>query len=298
MKTKCIYLFLIVLFLGGTPSCSDDNSIDNSSLIIGLGGDSYPENDIDKWLHKEFVKPFNINVKYRWNPFDASLTSCITPIEENRVIPVMELIRDVWINPYIKSKDSLFIKNYAPKNYVLFGSPKYNSNGTITLGEAEGGNRVTLYRLNQWNPKKPDKTLAQRILKTIHHEFTHTMNQIARYQEEFMKVTPSGYTSSWTNLKDTVARDMGFISTYAADSPGEDFAEMVSIILVYGKETFEARIAAATNETAKAALRQKETMVVEYLQQYWGITFYGTHDSPGLYDFTQKALGNYLIQFQ
>jgi substrate import-associated zinc metallohydrolase lipoprotein len=226
----------------------------------------------------------------------------VTPVKEECVIPVMELIRDVWIGPYKHMKGEEFIKDYAPKNYVLIGSPRYNTNGTITLGEAEGGNKVTLYRLNWWVTNNPDeyKDLVQRILRTTHHEFTHTLNQIIRYPEEFMYITAS--ESAWTNVSDEAARDKGYISPYASDSPGEDFAEMLAYILIYGREWFDARVAAANSTakllgkeiTAQQALRQKETILIAYLKQSFGIDFYGTADNPGLHELVQEAIKKYL----
>ena len=69
------------------------------------------------------------------------------------------------------------------------GSPKYNPNtGTITLGEAEGGRKIVLYRLNWFDLK--DRDLIQQIMKTVHHEFGHTLHQTILYPEEFKNITP------------------------------------------------------------------------------------------------------------
>ncbi|MDR1719603.1 MAG: putative zinc-binding metallopeptidase [Dysgonamonadaceae bacterium] len=307
MKRIIYYMFAFVLSLGVFSSCTDDDALDTSEPIFGLGGDEYEMTELDLWIQEEFTKPYNIAVKYRWNPWEVDLTSTIVPVKEELVQPVMELIRDVWIEPYKSQKGLDFIKQYAPKNYVLVGSPRYNTNGTITLGEAEGGNRITIYRVNWWDPTNHTNTdygfenLVPRILKTIHHEFTHTLNQIVRYPESFMGIAP--YESAWTNVSDAAARDKGYISPYASDSPGEDFAEMVSMILVYGRDWFNARVAAADNTvklagkeiTARQALQQKETIVINYLHDVWDIDLYTVSpDRPGMHELVQTALKEYM----
>lgn len=126
-----------------------------------------------------------------------------------------------------------FIRSYSPKKYVLVGSPKYNPNtGTITLGEAEGGRKIVLYRLNWFDLK--DRDLIQQIMKTVHHEFGHTLHQTILYPEEFKNITPGGYTTSWNNMSEEEALKLGYVSSYACAGPDEDFVEMIARIAVFG----------------------------------------------------------------
>ena len=81
---------------------------------------------------------------------------------------VMKVVQEIWIKPYEQLAGANFIRSYSPKKYVLVGSPKYNPNdGTITLGEAEGGRKIVLYRLNWFDLK--DRDLIHQIMKTVHH---------------------------------------------------------------------------------------------------------------------------------
>ncbi len=90
-----------------------------------------------------------------------------------------------------------FIKTFTPKQFVLYGSPAYNSNGSITLGTADGGRRVVLYELNDLNFTDPAQ--VSRKMRTIHHEFTHILNQMIAIQPEFQLVTKADYYADWTN---------------------------------------------------------------------------------------------------
>jgi substrate import-associated zinc metallohydrolase lipoprotein len=212
----------------------------------------------------------------------------------------------VWIKPYETAKGLEFVQKYAPKNYMLVGSPKYNTNGTITLGEAEGGNKVTLYRINWFDPADQStfQDLVRRILKTTHHEFTHTLNQLVRFPDSFLYITTP--ESTWTNIDEGAeARNLGYITPYASDAPSEDFAEMVSMILVYGRDWFNNYVEQADNTTklpgkeitAYQALKLKETIMIEYLKSAWDITFYGTENEPGLHELVQAAIKAYLLQY-
>ncbi|MDR1764187.1 MAG: putative zinc-binding metallopeptidase [Dysgonamonadaceae bacterium] len=314
MKTKYFNIFLLTFVLAGFGfSCTDDNSIDDSYPIVGLGGDDYPKNYIDEWLYEQFTVPYNIEVKYRWNPYDYDISLPFVPPYEENVIPVMELIRDVWINTYKDLMGEEFIRKYAPKNYALVGNVKITSSGSRVTGEAEGGNRVTIYRVNWWNPNdhtnadedKRFENLVPLMLKTVHHEFTHTLNQIVKYPEEFIRITPEYRLDEWATLYyqgDDAVRDAGFISAYASCNPAEDFAEIVSLILVKGQTWFDTRVAMANSTvklpgseyTAQEALRLKETIVVSYLKNSWGIDLYGTDEQPGLEKLVQQAMKNYL----
>ena len=91
---------------------------------------------------------------------------------------------------------------------------------------------------------------------------------------------------------DLEATKLGFISSYATANSDEDFVEMLSKIVVYGREAFEQRVALATsiyNDPAQkagmtydpgAALRQKEAILISYLKQVWGVDLYDP--SPGV----------------
>jgi substrate import-associated zinc metallohydrolase lipoprotein len=264
MKKIYILIFAVVLF----TSCKKTENLDRD--IVGLGGDTWAKTDLDNWLYDTFTKPYNINVKYKWDGTEYDNTKTLVPADIVRVKPLMEMVKSAWIDPYAASVNQNFIKTYAPKNYVLVGSLSYNASGTVTLGEAEGGIKITLFNVNNFTSS--NRAVAKRVLKTIHHEFVHILNQTVIYQKEFPLVTPSGYTSDWNNSSAFAAN--GFITQYAQAAPGEDFAEMASIMLTDGKLAYEATLTANTNATAVANIRAKEALVVAYYKQTWGIDFY------------------------
>lgn len=304
MKKILKLTFLLGLLCSFTYSCQDDDSL-NITDISGLGGDQWEETELDKWLYTTFITNYNIEIKYKWDQYELDLNKTLVPVNESVVQPVMTIVHDAWLKPYENIVGANFIRELAPKRFVLVGSPQYNTNGTIVTGEAEGGRKITLFRLNWFDPSTSNKSLIQAFMKTIHHEFGHTMHQTVMYPEAYMYITPGGYTSSWTNYTDAEAQKLGFISPYAAAGPDEDFVEMLSLIVVYGRANFDAYVAAATaiytNPATNAgmtydpgaALRQKEAIVISYLKDVWKIDLYDK-GFGGLEEEVQKALATFI----
>ncbi|MES2798274.1 MAG: putative zinc-binding metallopeptidase [Bacteroidota bacterium] len=270
MKTKLkIYAFALsqaLLILACKPEAED-----LTAKVDGLGGTVYTKNTTDNWLTDNFTKPYNIEVKYRWDPFEVPLNKILVPPYVDKVRPTMEAVKAIWIEPYVKEAGLDFIKKFCPKQYILVGSANWNTDGTIILGTAEGGRKVVLYQINDFDKKNIDG--VKEMLHTIHHEFAHILHQNVLYPLAFKQITPGTYTSNWYNNTEEQALDLGYISSYAMSSADEDFVEMLSIMLVSGKEEFDTRVNAMTNTVAKEALRKKEQIVVDYLTKTYGINY-------------------------
>jgi substrate import-associated zinc metallohydrolase lipoprotein len=172
---------------------------------------------------------------------------------------------------------------------VLCGSASWNTDGTITLGTAEGGRKIVLYVLNDFRTKamagytSSDSLTIKQLFHTIEHEFGHILHQNVLYPEDFKRITPGFYTANWNNVSDNAARRDGFVTAYAMSAPDEDFVEMISMMLTEGKAGFDRIVNAipagtSTNGTnqadAIARLRRKEAMVVAYYKDVWEIDFY------------------------
>jgi substrate import-associated zinc metallohydrolase lipoprotein len=254
-----------------TISCrEEDPNLDEP--ILGLGGDTWTKGELDKWIADNFTTPYNIEVKYRWDASEFNLTRNLVPPSLDKVIPIMEVVKKGWIEPYIAEAGDAFIKTFCPKQYVLAGSASFNPNGTIVLGEAEGGRKVVLYRINDF--EKSDEAQVKEILHTIHHEFAHILHQNVLYPEEYRRITPAGYTGTWYLISNEEAYAKGFITPYAQASTDEDFVEMASTMLVEGKAGFDAMVDAIPQAAGRNAIRQKEQIVVNYFSQVYGIDLY------------------------
>lgn len=290
MKTLKFLIFgsLVGMF---ACSCYKEDELGSVDNIQGLGGDTWVQGPIDKWIYDSLTLPFNITAKYKWDQgeLQGDFDRTLTPSKEEQVLPVMSSIKKVWINAYVAEAGTLFFKTISPKFFVLVGSPAYQR-GAIKLGTAEGGRKVVLYDLNNFRIKGmpgyilSDTGNVKRMFETIHHEFAHILDQNVDVPLSFSQSSARAYTSDWLNVTAIDAKNDGFITQYANSSATEDFAEMVAQMLVEGKPWFDQYVNSinytgttpngTTSAQARARLRDKEAGVVSYFKQAWNIDFY------------------------
>lgn len=262
-------LFTIIALSSLVISCKKEKPI--HADLSALDRAVIINTPLDNWLDANYLTPYNIMVKYRWDAFEDDLSKDLVPPKEALVQPTMESVRDIWIKPFETVGGADFMKINSPKQFYLVGSPSYNEDGTITLGTAEGGKKITLFIINGFDRSKAANT--QEMMHVIHHEFTHILNQKIAYDPAFKAVTQNGYTGNWNLITTATARTLGFITNYAQASPIEDFAEMTSIMLTTGKYKYDILVNAIA-AAPRALLRAKEAYVVAYFKAAWSIDFY------------------------
>ncbi|MDB5246541.1 MAG: hypothetical protein JWQ40_935 [Segetibacter sp.] len=289
---KIIKLSFLVLPLAlFASSCKKEEALGPIDNIPGLGGDTWASTSTDRWIHSNLTLPFNIGVKYKWDQSElqSDMDKTLVPPKEEKIIPVMDAIKKAWIDPYIAEAGLPFFKKISPKFFVLEGSPAYQS-GAIKLGTAEGGRKVVLYNINGFRIKgmpgytPGDTATVIEMFHVIQHEFAHILDQNIKVPIEFSASSARSYTSDWLNVTEQDALDEGFITQYSISGKADDWAEMVSMMLVYGKPWFDQLVnsinytgttaSGTTAAEAKARLRQKEASVVAYFKQAWNMDFY------------------------
>ena len=256
-------------------SCKKDDKLVTQDNY--LGQEVSGTTDLDKQLYSIFVQPYNIDVRYKWDQSNFELQYTLVPPSENKVLPYMKIVQKVWLDPYnAETGSQLFMKTYTPKQLILSGSGLLNSDGTSIIGLGEGGLDILLANINGTNLK--DDNAVTDILHLVNHEFTHILNQKKAYTIDFTKISPAAdYIAEWYNSQ-VDPLSLGFISGYARKDPNEDFAEMVSWMLAWGKDGYEDYINQSIDDPAYAIgigkLRQKEAIVVDYFKKSYNIDFY------------------------
>lgn len=267
---KKIKILAIVTLLAIVQSCNT-----KEDLITGSNIDtSTPElNSTDIWLRNNYTTPYNIEVLYNWNESRVDFNRYLYPPTLDKVLPAMEAISTIWLDTYNEVAGNDFVKKIAPREILLVGGINLNSSGTITLGLAEGGKRITFFNTDLVDLS--DRTSLVRFVSTIQHEYCHIINQTVPFDEEAYKsITPSGYTGQWFNESIAEARELGFISDYARSNETEDFAEMVTAMLSYDNAAYNAIIDAISSEQARADIRTKEAIVVNYFKSELNVDLY------------------------
>lgn len=137
--------------------------------------------------------------------------------------------------------------------------------------------KVTLYMVNNLTDAMLESyaSMTQYYFHTMHHEFTHILNQKKPYDTSYNKITESGYVSgNWYQIQDSEAHGKGFVTPYAMSEGLEDFAEMLSTYITYTPEQWQAILDDAQEnggEEAVAALNQKLNIVRNYMQDSWNV---------------------------
>lgn len=241
---------------------------------------------IDQFIYDSFTVPFNVEVKYKFDALDngsGNIGATLVPPREEKIIPLLRAIRKVWIEPYLQVADSNFLRTYIPKQIVLVGSNRYNSNGTITKGVAEGGKRILLLDVNSYSIKR-NKSGFRDMVHTIQHEFAHILHQTVLFDPAYRTISlPADYTSRWYDVSVRAAYLKGFVTPYSMSNPEEDFVEVLSTVLVTSKKNLDSILKKAVPDivstdkkdtsipVGRVLIERKYTMVKDYLSNIWKI---------------------------
>ena len=91
---------------------------------------------------------------------------------------MLNFLTEFWVEPFINVPNGRrFFERHVPAEVIFIGSPIFNDDGTVTLGVADAGARITLTEVNRIDVE--DQGWILRQLGTIYHEFAHIV--IKRY---------------------------------------------------------------------------------------------------------------------
>lgn len=269
MKKYLLYALLAVSTGTALVSCSEDDL--NAESVITI--DKKQANDFDKWLTANFVNPYNLEFKYRYEYKETDADYYTIPAELNQAIEMAHLVKYLCLESYDEVVGIDFTRNYFPKMIFTIGEWEYRNNGTFILGTAESGKKILLTGVNYLDTyKSSPAALNHYYFKTIHHEFTHILNQTKEYSAEFKLITGNSYVAdSWSEEPFNEGYlERGFISDYAQHSDTEDFAEMMSLYVTNSKEQWDEWMAEA-GENGAPLLQAKLDIVKSYMKDSWGV---------------------------
>ena len=263
---KKLYIAAVLALL--LAACNNKENLSSESVLKPR---TTAQTALDTYIYNNFQQPYNIIVTYNYIDADFEMGKYLYPPTESKVQPMLEIVKKVWIDSYTQVAGQDFIKSVAPRQISLIGGYNMNSDGTITLGFADSGMKITLFNVDQLDVTQHEAT--RQYFHTIQHEYCHIINQRKPYSEEYGKITPSDYTANWYNVRLADANKKGFITPYSMLNDIEDFAEMTSGILSMSKTDWDAKINAIPEEGRKL-IRKKEAFVVAYFKSEWNIDLY------------------------
>lgn len=235
-----IALFALVAAAGFT-SCTEelgetifpdvDETLDPNSYTYAL----------DAYCKYEYNEPYNISFLYKMQDISSDMDYNLIPCSYEKSIDFAVLNKYLWFDVYaqLAGEKEVFLKKYSPRILHIIGSPAVNpSTGTIKLGEAEGGKKITLYRGNGMNTTNVDQ-LNEYYFKTMHHEFGHILHQNHLYPNDYRLFNNGQYApQDWQNTPDSVALGRGFITPYASNTVDDDVVELFANYIVKDDATW------------------------------------------------------------
>lgn len=242
---KLLYIAIVAFASVGVVSCNDDDL--NSTSIFPEVNETLDPNSysfqLDSFLKREYLRPYNLDFKYRLEDVGIDMNYNLVPSDYDKSVDLAALTKYLWFEVYDKHAGPDFLKSYGPRIIHLIGSPAFNPvNGTIILGLAEGGIKVSLYRVNYMDPTN-FLELNEFYFKTMHHEFAHILHQTKTYPTEFQLLSPSWYSSTgWQDRYDPVCNSFGCVTNYASSETREDFAETIANYITKTDEQWDSLI--------------------------------------------------------
>lgn len=288
---KKYILPLLILAAMSFASCQQE-TLSEESVIKDS---SVEMNDFDRWLEANFLRPYNIEFKYRFTLDESDKGFWNTPADIDAAIIYAHLVKYLCVDTYDEVAGIDFTRAYFPKMFFLVGTWEYRNNGSIVLGTAEAGKKIMLSGVNELpllfenleqgriTEEQLAEDLSHYYIKTIHHEFTHILNQTKTYPETFGTITSTTYVGDACFDTDSYWRGRGYITAYAQSEHREDFAELVSEYITHDQAWWDQQLADARAEITQVRaknpdaeygdviINSKMDIVKAYLQDSWGI---------------------------
>lgn len=230
-------LFLAVAVIMGMTlvSCDDDELgdtiFDTDPSIDYLDVSSYTF-ALDTFCKVVFLEPYNLRFIYKMEDITSDMDKNLTPADYDKSVDLAVLCKYLWFDVYDLVAGTEFLKSYSPREIQVVGSKNYNaSSGTEVLGDASGGIRINLYNANNLDHTDMEM-MNEYFFKTMHHEFSHILDQTYIHPTAFNLLSSSQYDSSgWSDAADSVKAGQGFVTPYASSSYDEDWAETMAVFI-------------------------------------------------------------------
>ena len=311
MMKKIIYLMSLAALMLAFSSCRSEDDFTDSifNTDIPVVDNTKSTAPFDQWLYDNFLKPYNVEVQYRFNFTASDMNFQLTPAEYGRSQLLAHFIRYLFYDVYTKYAGDDFMKINGPRMFHFIGSTGYSpTTGTEVLGTAAGGVKITLYNVNEIKPWSETvaynsddvEVLNERIFHTMHHEFSHILHQTKSYPITFGQVTSGSYDPiDWQERDSTTTHQLGYVTHYASSANYEDFVETLSCTITDTDARWMNRIINACLPGLRQGDKERVSELIDSLEvnldapnAHWNnFTVYSEseyNEETGVYDATDR----------
>jgi hypothetical protein len=252
MKRLLALLFAAAVAAPGLSSCSDDTITppyyDTPPVVL---------TGLDKWLHDNYLVPYNIEVVYIPNPLtlDPKYGAVAARLESSRIMAV--LLKHLWLDTYVEAagEDNPFIQQYAPRRIIFAGFEQLLPN--------DDAKRIIIYELNRLSLNTSATPGQSAILYDKSDEYL-TARILAKYfrpiNSEFVQLLllSKSYGNGWTQITDYPA------------APKQDFGETFASYICLSEDEWDALVASA-DEDGREKIAAKAAFVKAYMKTNWNL---------------------------
>ena len=250
-------------------SCSEDDlgpSIyDTTEYPLDRSLYTFP---LDTFVKKNFLEPYNLKFIYKMEDVGTDMQKNLVPATYEKSVDLAVLTKFLWLDVYAKlaGENEIFLKKDSPRIIHVIGSPGYNSDGSRTVGVAEGGIKVTLMEVNRLdvNQIEGQRGLNELFFHTMHHEFGHILDQTSLRPTAFNTISAGLYDAmGWAEKSDTIQAGLGFVTPYGSSQAGEDWVETLACYVTYDQDRWEKLL-----NTARYDWEEIDYQVEDYQKYY------------------------------
>lgn len=249
-------------------ACSDDelgeSIFDTKEYPLDRTAYTFP---LDTFIKKNFLEPYNLKFIYRMEDVGTDMQKNLVPASYEKSVDLAVLTKHLWLDVYKKLAGEQFLKKNCPRIIHVIGSPGYNSDGSRTVGVAEGGIKVTLMEVNRLdvNQIEGDRGLNELFFHTMHHEFGHILDQTAQRPQSFNTMSAGLYDAvGWADKNDSIQAALGFVTPYASMQQGEDWVETLACYVTYDQDRWDQLL-----ETASYDWEEIDFTAERYDSLFW-----------------------------
>ena len=271
---KKIYQILFVgALMVGLASCEKEKFTDSIFVDPVVETDTYTF-EFDQWLQEHYTEPYNVEFRYRLDDSATDPNYNVVPVSLGMADTIAHLALYLWYDVYDEVAPEGFLRENGPRIIQLIGSAMINAaQGTEKLGQAEGGIKITLMKINQMRTNDIAQ-LNEYIFKTMHHEFSHILHQKKTYPKEFEQISSADYNpDGWQYTSDVEAWQMGFASPYGGSQAREDFVEIIANYIVKTDADINKMMTEAgkNGKPGKDKLERKIEICRTWLMEKWNL---------------------------
>ena len=270
MKLKLRILLLAgvaMLAASAFVSCNNDDDFgpsifDTNDYPLDRSLYTFP---LDTFIKKNFQEKYNLRYIYKLQDIMSDKQKNLIPANYDVSKKLAVLTKYLWYEVYEKQGGENFMKLTSPRIILLTGSPSVNATShTETLGTAEGGLKIYLYKVNSLNENNIDH-LNKYFFHVMHHEFGHILDQHHSRPQAFNLLSNGKYDPmSWGETHDSLAAGKGFVTPYAGSQAADDWVETLSCYIGNDSLQWERLMGAAHYEWESIDLSNTDSIYALY----------------------------------